>query len=87
MLRVAPDARADPAADEAVTRAQPAGLARRPIHGPADYGVPLPEWLARCVEHVPPGSGACCPTDTEALLAAAFDFAFQLHQGQYRASG
>ncbi len=60
---------------------------RRPIRGPADYGVPLPEWLRCCIEHVPPGAGTCCPTDTEALLAAAFDFAYQLHEGQYRASG
>jgi RelA/SpoT family (p)ppGpp synthetase len=39
------------------------------------------------VRHVPPGDGDTCPTDTEALLAAAFDFAFQLHAGQFRASG
>ncbi|WP_411872473.1 RelA/SpoT family protein [Vulcanococcus limneticus] len=55
--------------------------------GPEDYGIPLPEWLAQCVRHVPPGDGDTCPTDTEALLAAAFDFAFQLHAGQFRASG
>ncbi|MFM9103103.1 MAG: HD domain-containing protein [Cyanobium sp.] len=61
--------------------------ARAPIHTPADYGVPLPEWLQRCIDHVPPGAGESCPTDAEALLASAFDFAFQLHQGQYRASG
>jgi guanosine-3',5'-bis(diphosphate) 3'-pyrophosphohydrolase len=61
--------------------------ARPPIHTPADYGVPLPEWLQRCIEHVPPGAGESCPTDAEALLASAFDFAFQLHQGQFRASG
>ena len=60
---------------------------RRPIRDPADYGVPLPLWLQRCVEHVPPGAGDSCPTDPEALLASAFDFAFQLHEGQYRASG
>ncbi len=60
---------------------------RRPIHGPADYGIPLPEWLQRCIEHVPPGTGDSCPTDPEALLASAFDFAFQLHDGQVRASG
>ena len=61
--------------------------ARPPIHTPADYGVPLPEWLQRCIEHVPPGAGESCPTDAEALLASAFDFAYQLHQGQFRASG
>ncbi len=60
---------------------------RPPIASPADYGVPMPEWLQRCIEHVPPGAGESCPTDAEALLASAFDFAFQLHQGQFRASG
>ncbi len=60
---------------------------RRPIHGPDDYAIPLPEWLKRCIEHVPPGSGGSCPTDSEGLLATAFDFAFQLHEHQFRASG
>lgn len=60
---------------------------RRTIAGPEDYGIPLPEWLAQCVRHVPPGDGDTCPTDTEALLASAYDFAFQLHAGQFRASG
>ena len=60
---------------------------RRPIHEPADYGVPLPAWLQECVRHVPPGDGESCPIDTEALLASAFDFAYQLHEGQFRASG
>ncbi|MEB3200120.1 MAG: bifunctional (p)ppGpp synthetase/guanosine-3',5'-bis(diphosphate) 3'-pyrophosphohydrolase [Synechococcaceae cyanobacterium] len=71
--------------------APPAGSSPRlravPIHSPADYGLPLPEWLQRCIEHVPPGAGDSCPTDAEALLASAFDFAWQLHQGQFRASG
>ncbi|MBM5801888.1 MAG: bifunctional (p)ppGpp synthetase/guanosine-3',5'-bis(diphosphate) 3'-pyrophosphohydrolase, partial [Cyanobacteria bacterium K_DeepCast_35m_m2_023] len=58
-----------------------------PIASPADYGIPLPEWLQRCIEHVPPGVGESCPTDAEALLASAFDFAYQLHDGQVRASG
>ena len=31
--------------------------------------------------------GDCADVDSEALLAAAFDFAFQLHEGQFRASG
>ena len=62
-------------------------LGRRLIRTPDDYGIPLPEWLRRCVEHVPPGTGGSCPTDAEALLASAFDFAFQLHDGQVRASG
>ncbi len=83
---VAPEAgrwRAQPQAAAAI----PGGLRRSPIQAPADYGVPLPEWLQRCIEHVPPGVGQSCPTDTEALLACAFDFAWQLHEGQVRASG
>ncbi|MFZ9972961.1 MAG: RelA/SpoT family protein [Vulcanococcus sp.] len=59
----------------------------RQIHGPGDYGIELPEWLCRCIEHVPPGAGDSCPTDAEGLLAAAFHFAYQLHDGQVRASG
>jgi guanosine-3',5'-bis(diphosphate) 3'-pyrophosphohydrolase len=62
-------------------------LGARLIHGPSDYGIELPEWLCRCIEHVPPGVGDSCPTDAEGLLAAAFHFAFQLHDGQVRASG
>ena len=54
---------------------------------PGVYAIALPEWLQRCIEHVPPGAGESCPTDAEALLASAFDFAYQLHEGQYRASG
>ncbi|MFN9644798.1 MAG: RelA/SpoT family protein [Cyanobacteriota bacterium] len=69
-----------PAADSIPVR-------RRLIHEPADYGVALPQWLLDCVCHVPPGTGNSCPTDTEALLASAFDFAFQLHEGQFRATG
>jgi len=93
MLRAVPDSAASGAVSAAEpgssSSAAPAPLQgrRRPIHSPDDYGVPLPEWLRCCVEHVPPGAGGTCPTDTEALLAAAFDFAYQLHEGQYRASG
>jgi RelA/SpoT family (p)ppGpp synthetase len=60
---------------------------RHPRRTAADYGVPLPAWLSTCIEHVPPGEGDSCPTDGEALLAAAFDFAYQLHDGQVRATG
>jgi hypothetical protein len=57
--------------------AQPAGPQppRLVISAPADYGIPLPDWLQRCIEHVPPGAGESCPTDAEARLASAFDFA------------
>jgi len=57
------------------------------LHGPDDYTIPLPDWLRRCIEHVPPGRGDSCPTDPEALLASAFHFAYQLHANQVRASG
>jgi RelA/SpoT family (p)ppGpp synthetase len=62
-------------------------LGARLIAGPDDYGIALPDWLRRCIEHVPPGAGDSCPTDAEGLLAAAFHFAFLLHDGQVRASG
>ena len=58
-----------------------------PIRSIEDYGIDLPAWLQECLNHVPPGVGYSCPTDSEALLAAAFNFAFQLHEGQFRASG
>ncbi len=70
-----------------IGRDRPQQARRAPITGPEGYGIPLPEWLAQCIRNVPPGAGEVCPTDTEALLASAFDFAFQLHEGQFRASG
>jgi GTP diphosphokinase / guanosine-3',5'-bis(diphosphate) 3'-diphosphatase len=94
MLRAVPDL--ESTAGAVSVAAAPAGPGpvpesavpvRKPIRTPADYGVPLPEWLQCCIEHVPPGDGESCPTDAEALLASAFDFAFQLHEGQFRASG
>ena len=62
-------------------------LRRHPIRHPDDYGIDLPEWLRECIVNVPPGIGQSCPTDPEALLVSAFDFGFQLHEGQFRASG
>ena len=62
-------------------------LRRHPVRHPDDYGIALPEWLRECIANVPPGIGQSCPTDPEALLVAAFDFGFQLHEGQFRASG
>jgi GTP diphosphokinase / guanosine-3',5'-bis(diphosphate) 3'-diphosphatase len=90
MLQAVPDT-----AEAAVNRAEgsataaPGGAAAGPcaIRGADDYAIPLPDWLRRCIEHVPPGEGDSCPTDTEGLLAAAFHFAYQLHDGQVRASG
>ena len=64
-----------------------AGPARSPAAAAA-YGVALPAWLRRCLDQRPPrGATTAVPADAEALLAAAFDFAFQLHDGQFRASG
>lgn len=52
-----------------------------------DYGVPLPAWLRQSLRHRPPGVAPAPPGDPEGLLASAFDFAYQLHAGQFRASG
>ncbi len=52
-----------------------------------DYEIILPEWLKNCIENIPPGIGESCPRDSEALLVAAFDLAYQLHKGQFRKSG
>ena len=94
MLRAVPDQAPSPAeacgdvSERPLPTPEPSPQPRRrPIHSPADYAIPLPAWLDRCIEHVPPGSGRSCPTDSEGLLASAFDFAFQLHEGQFRASG
>lgn len=63
----------------------------RRLRDPEAYGVALPDWLRTCLERVraseeQPGA-AVAPTDGETLLANAFDFAFQLHDGQVRATG
>ena len=94
MLQVVPDtaetaaSEAAPAAAAALLDGVPAGLSGpRSIRCADDYGIALPDWLRRCIEHVPPGAGDSCPTDTEGLLASAFHFAYQLHNGQVRASG
>ncbi len=62
-------------------------LRTKPIGEIEDYGIDLPDWVKECLEDVPPGIGQSCPRDSEALLGAAFDLAFQLHEGQFRASG
>jgi len=66
----------------------PAAHHRRDCVAPsAAHGVALPAWLRRCLDQRPPRGATAVPADAEALLAAAFDFAFQLHDGQFRASG
>ncbi len=64
-------------------------LGRRsdPVSHVSDYGITLPKWLEECCEEFLPVSGLCCPLDSNTLLAAAFHLAFQLHEGQFRASG
>ena len=60
----------------------------RPPAGPEPgYGVPLPAWLRESLQHLPPPGDGAIPADPEALIATAFDFAYQLHAGQFRASG
>ncbi|WP_320668349.1 bifunctional (p)ppGpp synthetase/guanosine-3',5'-bis(diphosphate) 3'-pyrophosphohydrolase [Prochlorococcus sp. MIT 1307] len=58
-----------------------------PIRCIEDYGIDLPKWLKDCLTNSPPALGKTCPRDAEGLLAGAFDLAFQLHDGQFRASG
>ena len=87
MLQAVPDTATTAASAAMPAPGARASAGRPPIHGPDDYGIVLPEWLRRCIEHVPPGAGDSCPTDAEGLLSAAFHFAFQLHDGQVRASG
>lgn len=43
----------------------------------------IPDWLQDCLCNKP---GACDPTDNS-LICRAFEFAYQLHDGQYRKSG
>tara|TARA_Y100001968_G_scaffold51762_1_gene42732 strand:- start:43054 stop:45384 length:2331 start_codon:yes stop_codon:yes gene_type:complete len=52
-----------------------------------DYKIELPNWLEKCIKNAPPGIGECCPIESESLFSNAFDLAFQLHEGQFRASG
>ncbi len=82
----APDSKQTNLACDSVLAGEPQ-LRSQPIQSSADYGIALPEWLKNCIDHIPPGIGQSCPTDSEALLVAAFDLAFQLHEGQFRASG
>ncbi len=51
------------------------------------YGMPLPAWLVQCLQEAPPTEHLQASREGTALIAAAFDFAWQQHQGQQRASG
>jgi guanosine-3',5'-bis(diphosphate) 3'-pyrophosphohydrolase len=52
----------------------------------SSFAVNIPDWLQECL--IVPGSGTnqAEPDDTS-LICKAFGFAYQLHEGQYRASG
>lgn len=55
---------------------------------PFDFSVP--DWLGRCLNASPPDSESVAPDRSTAdmrLICGAFEFAYQLHQGQYRKSG
>ncbi|MDY6805191.1 MAG: bifunctional (p)ppGpp synthetase/guanosine-3',5'-bis(diphosphate) 3'-pyrophosphohydrolase [Cyanobacteriota bacterium] len=45
----------------------------------------IPDWLQECLNAKEDGPNAC-PLET-ALICKAFEFAYELHQGQYRKSG
>ena len=62
-------------------------LRSSPIKSSDDYKIVLPEWLKNCIENAPPAIGECCPIESNSLFSNAFDLAFQLHEGQFRASG
>ena len=103
MLRVAPDPGSPPVAYASVpaSDADVTPEAAVPLQAPAQgppatqppdapertYGVPLPAWLRQSLEQRQPDGAESRPVDPEALVATAFDFAYQLHDGQFRASG
>jgi len=51
---------------------------------PTEYNIPLPQWLADCIEIANDPSQE---NEHAQLIAHAFQFAYQLHEGQYRRSG
>ncbi len=103
MLKVAPDPGSPPVAyasvpvsdgngalEAAVPPVMPAQGAAAPqaLETPErTYGVPLPAWLRQSLQQRQPAGEESRPVDPEALVATAFDFAYQLHDGQFRASG
>ncbi|KEF41744.1 MAG: (p)ppGpp synthetase [Cyanobium sp. CACIAM 14] len=98
MLRAVPDHVSSPVACSPAPPPVAEGPAAPPAPSPPGgsvlpgglddaYGVPLPAWLRQCLGHLPATGGKAIPADPEALVATAFDFAYQLHDGQFRASG
>ncbi|HEY9650152.1 MAG TPA: bifunctional (p)ppGpp synthetase/guanosine-3',5'-bis(diphosphate) 3'-pyrophosphohydrolase, partial [Coleofasciculaceae cyanobacterium] len=50
------------------------------------FQVDVPDWLQECLDRASSSSTQPVPDDI-ALIAGAFEFAYHLHEGQYRASG
>ncbi|TVP69823.1 MAG: bifunctional (p)ppGpp synthetase/guanosine-3',5'-bis(diphosphate) 3'-pyrophosphohydrolase [Leptolyngbya sp. LCM1.Bin17] len=62
------------------------------VHSPLPADCPLPGWLKTCVlthhgDHPDEPSHDADDKSNSSLVCHAFEFAHQLHQGQYRASG
>jgi len=51
------------------------------------YQIKLPPWLVNCLQEAPPTEHHQVPLKGNGLIAAAFNFAWQHHHGQQRASG
>lgn len=51
---------------------------------PTEYNTPLPQWLKDCIEIA---NDPNQDNEDVALIADAFQFAYELHEGQYRRSG
>jgi GTP pyrophosphokinase len=52
-----------------------------------DYDFVLPDWLRECFIKPPSTHDSADSADSSDLICKAFNFAYQLHEGQYRASG
>ncbi|NES24482.1 MAG: HD domain-containing protein, partial [Symploca sp. SIO3E6] len=53
---------------------------------PTTLDLDVPDWLRECLTELPTSSEQAISSDL-ALITHAFEFAYQLHQGQYRKSG
>lgn len=55
-------------------------------HSTLNFDFDVPDWLQDCLNAVSSAGNEPVPDDTD-LICRAFQFAYQLHKGQYRASG
>ena len=62
-------------------------LRAHPKRNSSDYSIKLPAWLKDCIDNGEATLGISCPIEPETLIVTAFELAFQLHEGQFRASG